>query len=239
MKKTLTLVFSISLFFLQAQVMDRSVQDCNSNANSIYNVLGSGKALIVASKGFDCSICVSRAPAWGTWASSNAQAVEVWGAMTNTYSANIPSCSALNNWVNTHGWSAIYTFIDSSQYFFASGTPRYLVYSPVDSSLIYQGSNDAQARTLALNASQTVLSLRQNKSLEGINFFINKGTLHFSGVPSENILVEIYNLTGQKEKVRTVSKDNAVLPLNDLAKGIYLMRLSSKGQAITRKIVLS
>jgi hypothetical protein len=57
-------------------------------------------------------------------------------------------------------------------------------------------------------------------------------------MPAENVLVEIYNLTGQKEKRENLSKDNAVLPLNDLAKGIYLMRLSSKGQAITRKIVL-
>ena len=219
--------------------MNRTVEDCNNNGNSIYDVLASGKALIVASKGFDCSICVNRAPAWGAWATNNQQQVAVWGAMTNTYSSSIPSCNMLNNWVSTHGWSDIYTFIDSSQYFFATGTPRYLVYSPVDSSLIYQGSNDAQARNLALNASQTGLSLRQNRSLEGINFFINKGSLHFSGVPAENILVEIYNLTGQKEKVQKVSKDNAVLPLNDLAKGIYLMRLSSKGQAITRKIVLS
>lgn len=239
MKKILTLVLSFSLFSLAAQVMDRNVEDCANNTNSIYSVLGTGKALIVASKGFDCSICVSRAPGWGTWATANKQQVEVWGAMTNTYNSNTPSCNMLNNWVSTHGWNDIYTFIDSAQYFFATGTPRYLVYSPVDSSLIYQGGSDSQARNLALNASQTGLSLRRNYSLESISFFINKGTLRFSALPSENVLVEIYNLTGQKEKVQNLSKDNAVLPLNDLPKGIYLMRLSSKGQAITRKIVLS
>jgi hypothetical protein len=215
------------------------VEDCSNNTNAIYTELATGKSLIVASEGFDCSICRSKASAWGSWATNNTQQVSVWGAMTNTYSSNTPNCTMLGNWVSSYNWSDIYTFIDSSQYFFAFGTPRYTVYSPLDSSLIYQGSNEGQARTLALNASQSNLSLRQNRSLEGINFYINKGTLHFSAVPSENILVEIYNLTGQKEKVQKVSKDNAVLPLNDLEKGIYLMRLSSKGQAITRKIVLS
>ena len=239
MKKIFTLILSLSFIFLQAQVMDRMVEDCSNNTNAIYTELATGKSLIVASKGFDCSICRSRAAAWGTWATNNTLQVSVWGAMTNTYNSNTPSCAMLTNWVSTYNWTDIYTFIDSSQYFFDSGTPRYLVYSPVDSSLIYQGSNEGQARTLALNASQSSLSLRQHQSLEGINFFINQGAVHFSSVPAENILVEIYNLAGQKEKVQKVSKDNAVLPLNDLAKGIYLMRLSSKGQAITRKIVLS
>lgn len=219
--------------------MDRMVEDCSNNSNSIYSELASGKSLIVASEGFDCSICRSKAAAWGTWATNYTPVVSVWGAMTNTYNSNTPSCSMLYNWVSTYNWVDIYTFIDSSQYFFATGTPRYLVYSPADSSLIYQGSNEVQARTLAINASQSGLGLSQSRSLESISFYINKGALHFSAVPSENILVEIYNLTGQKEKIQKVSKDNAVLPLNDLAKGIYLMRLSSKGQAITRKIVLS
>jgi len=239
MKKILTLILSFPLLILQAQVMDRRVEDCNNTSNSIYSVLAKGKSLIVASEGFDCAICRGKASAWGTWATNSLQQVEVWGAMTNNYSSNTPTCTMLTNWVSTYNWLDIYTFIDSTQYFFATGTPRYLVYSPADSSLIYQGSNENQARTLALNASQSGLSLRQNRTLEAINFFINKGSLHFSDVPAGNILVEIYNLTGQKEKRQTVSKDNAVLPLNDLAKGIYLMRLSSKGQAITRKIVLS
>jgi hypothetical protein len=238
MKKFLTVLLSLSLLILQGQVMDRTVEDCNNNSNSIFNILASGKALIIASKGFDCSICVNRAPGWGTWATANKQQVEVWGAMTNTYSSAIPSCNMVNTWISTHGWADIYTFIDSSQYFFATGTPRYLVYSPVDSSLIYQGGSDSQARTLASNASQTGLSLSHNSILESISFFINKRSVHFSSMPAENVLVEIYNLTGQKEKRENLSKDNAVLPLNDLAKGIYLMRLSSKGQAITRKIVL-
>ncbi len=239
MKKILTLVLSLSFILLQAQVMNRSVEDCNNTVNSIYAELSTGKALIVASDGFDCSICRSKASAWGTWASNNSQQVSVWGAMTNTYSANTPDCTMLNNWVSTYSWNDIYTFIDSSQYFFEFGTPRYSVYSPVDSSLIYQGSNEGQARNLALNASQSGLSLRQNRSLETISFYIKSSVMHFSAVPEGNILVEVYNLTGQKEKTQKVSKDNAVLPLNDLAKGIYLMRLSRRGQTITRKIVLS
>jgi hypothetical protein len=93
MKKLLTVLLSLSLLILQGQVMDRTVEDCNNNSNSIFNILASGKALIIASKGFDCSICVNRAPGWGTWATANKQQVEVWGAMTNTYSSAIPSCN--------------------------------------------------------------------------------------------------------------------------------------------------
>ena len=228
------LVFSLSL---SAQVSNYAVRDCMGNSNSIYQALGTGKALIVTSNGFDCSICVSKAGSWGNWATANKASVNVWGAMTLTYSNAIPTCSQALNWVNSHGWSDIYTFIDSSEYFFEAGTPRYLVYSPVDSSLIYTGGSESQARNAASNAAASV-TIKEN-SLETMQYFYQNGLLSFRKVPAGNTLVEIYNLAGKKERTFTLRKDRRDYPLSDLPKGIYLMRMTNEQSAITRKIVVS
>lgn len=232
------LIFSFFLYLgSQAQVADYTVTSCQGSQQSIHQVLGTGKALIVASEGFDCSICASKAPGWGSWATANSSKVAVWGAMTLTYSNNIPTCAQLSNWVSNYNWSAIYTFIDSNEYFFEAGTPRFMVYSPVDSSLVYTGASESQARAAALSASNAV-SLQEN-TLENLQFYYANGVLQFKKVPSGNTMVEIYNLTGKKERVFTLRKDRKEYVLSDLPKGIYLMRLSNQSSAITRKIVIS
>lgn len=238
MKKFYTLLFSSLFIAASAQVSDRVETDCQSNSESIYNVLGSGKALIVASKGLDCSICVSRAGGWGNWATNNKSQVEVWGAMTYTYSNNIPTCGSMNAWVSTHGWSDIFTFADSNEYYFSAGTPRYLVYDPSDSTLIYQGGSHSQARTLALNASMVNLNVAQNE-LEKLSIYQSRDILNFEGIPAGKTDLEIYNLAGKREKTFELSADNNVLNISDLPKGIYLIRLSNSSSALTRKIVIS
>jgi len=119
---------------LQAQVANRTETDCNNQSRSIYNVLSTGKALLIASEGLDCSICQSKAPGLQNWAASNSSQVEVWAAMTFTYSSNAPNCAQVNNWVSNYNWSDIFTFIDQNEFYFQSGTPIYWVYSPADSS---------------------------------------------------------------------------------------------------------
>lgn len=239
MKHFYFFLLGLSVLNLSAQVANHSVEDCNMNQNSIHQALASGKPLIVLSKGFDCGICISRAAGWGNWATANKSQVEVWGAMTNTYNNTIPSCTQVSNWVSNYGWSDIYTFVDSSEHFFQFGTPRYLVYDPSDSSEAYVGGSHADARSIALSlVSNNNISLKENE-LEDLQFFYNEGTLYFSRIPNGNTKVEVYNLAGQKERVFTLRKDQSELPLNDLPKGIYLMRLSNKQSALTRKIVLS
>lgn len=236
MKHLYLILFLFAIHGLNGQAADYSVTDCSGNSNSIYQVLGGGQPLIVASKGFDCSICVSRAGGWGNWASNN-PSVAVWGAMTLTYSNSTPTCTQVNNWVSTHSWSSIYTFIDSNEYFFSAGTPRYIVFSPVDSTVIYTGGSESQARTAALGAVNSI-NLPEN-SLERLQFYYSNGTLHFQSVPTGNTLVEIYNLTGKKERVFTLRKDRKEYPVSDLPKGIYLLRFSNQSTALTRKIVIS
>lgn len=238
MKHFYVLLLSLSVLSLSAQVMDHNVEDCNSNQNSIHQALANGKPLIVLSKGFDCGICISRAPGWGNWASANTQ-VQVWGAMTNTYNNSIPSCTQVNNWVSNYGWSDIYTFVDSSKHFFEFGTPRYIVYDPSDSSEAYVGGSQSQARSTALSlVSNNNISIEENE-LDELQVFYNNGTLYFNNIPEGNTRVELYNLAGKKERVFTLRLDQSELPVRDLPKGIYLMRLSNNRSAVTRKIVLS
>lgn len=237
--KKLYLFFTVLVAFsLNAQVMNRNEISCTGQMASIHNVLGSGKALIITSQGLDCSICASKASGWGSWASSNKAQVSIWGAMTYTYNSNTPSCSSIANWISNHGWNDIFTFIDSSEYYFEAGTPRYLVYDPADSSLIYSGGNENQARTVALNASQINLSSQQFQ-LNDVDFVQLRGALNFRNVPIGNTRVEVYNLTGKKEKSFILNSNHKVLSISDLPKGIYLVRMSNTNSALTRKIVIS
>ncbi len=238
MKQIYLILLAFAGLSLNAQtVTDHSVVDCNGNQNSIYQVLSTGTPLIVASKGFDCSICVSRAPGWGTWATNNSS-VEVWGAMTNTYSANTPSCAQVNNWVNTHGWSNIFTFVDANKFFFEFGTPRYIVYDPADSSIAYEGGNQSTARSTALSLVNNTISVAENP-LEVIHYYYQNGSLEFKNIPEGNTQVDVYNLAGKKERSFNLNLNQSSFPVSDLPKGIYLLRLTNSTSALTRKIVVS
>ncbi|MGB0978688.1 MAG: T9SS type A sorting domain-containing protein [Croceimicrobium sp.] len=236
MKKLYPLLLAFVGFGLNAQVANHMVEDCNNNQNSIYQVLSTGTPLIVASKGFDCSICVSRAPGWGNWASNNPQ-VAVWGAMTNTYNSNIPPCSQLATWVSNHGWSDIYSFIDSSKHFFEFGTPRYIVYDPSDSTIAYEGGNQSTARSTALGLVSNNISLKEN-ALESLYFYYQDGNLNFENVPEGNTALELYNLAGKKERSLNLGDGRKSFMMSGLPSGIYLMRLQNSSAVISRKIVL-
>lgn len=238
MKSFYLIIFCLLGLYSSAQISDRSEQNCSGQQQTLHAVLGSGKALIISSQGIDCSICASKAPGWGNWAKLNKTQVAVWGAMTYTYSSNIPSCNSISNWVANYGWTDVFTFIDSAEYYFQSGTPRYLVYDPKDSTLIYSGASESQARSTALAASQVNLT-NQKFGLEDLDYIQSRGQLNFRNVPEGNTRIEVYNLAGKKEKSFQLRKDHKVFNISDLPKGIYLLRMSNANSAFTRKIVIT
>lgn len=243
MKKLYSALFILAFSLLglvHAQpVADFTAIDCQSNSKSLHQVLGTGKAVIVASKGFDCGICRGRAAGWGSWASQNKASVEVWGAMTNTYSNNIPSCNSLNTWVSDYAWQDVFSFIDSNEYFFESGTPRYLVFSPADSTRIYLGGSESAARNAALGASLLGQREFERSPLQRIHFYYSAQRLYFESVPREAVKVQLFNLAGSKERLFRLEGQDRSFDLSGLPRGIYLLRFESQSGMISRKLVIS
>ncbi|WP_417611442.1 T9SS type A sorting domain-containing protein [Owenweeksia hongkongensis] len=239
MKKIYTLFISIITFAASAQVMDVSVADCNNNASSIHAVLGTGKVLVVASDGLDCSICKSKAPGLQSWAAQNKTKIQVWGAMTFTYSNSTPTCTGVDSWVNSYGWTDIYTFVDANRHWFMSGTPRYTVYSALDSSLAYQGFDENAALNTALQiAGNTTVGIDEVSQKD---FYVSQspGAVRLHNLPKGANTIQLVNLTGQVVKsINNVSEDGSyTLLTSNMNAGIYLVSAqNNKGFKAVRKV---
>ncbi len=224
---------------LYAQVPNRTVTDCSNNSRDIHSVLASGNVLLVASKGFDCSICKSKASSLQSWAAQNKNAVEVWGAMTFTYSGNTPACSDVSAWVSAYGWNDIFSFIDASKYWYKSGTPRYIVYNPADSTIAYEGANDVLAQNTALGLATSI----GDKEVAKREFSISAGSgfVTLSNLPHSTTRVQVISLIGQVMKTATISAPGDVeqVSLENYTPGIYLVNIQNKsGFQAVRKVYL-
>lgn len=240
MKKFFTLLMFAPILMLQAQVMDISVTDCNNNSTSIHGVLATGKVLVVASDGLDCSVCKGKAPGLQSWAAQNKTKVQVWGAMTYTYSNSAPSCVDVTTWVNNYSWNDIYTFVDANRHWFQSGTPRYTVYSPLDSTLAYQGFSESDAFAKALElASQTSVSIKETAVSNEFYMSQSTGSIGLHYLPKSVVDIQVTSLVGKvvKKVKMNVETDKVALSTTDLGSGIYLVSVqNNQGFRAVRKI---
>lgn len=236
---TITLVlFSFFLSSTYAQTpTNATVYDCANVSKNIYATLGSGKSIVVLSKGFDCSICINAAPAWQTFAAANTNAVEVWGAMTFTYGMAVPNCNNVSTWRNTHGWNNIFMFIDTTERWYQSGTPRYIVYSARDSSIVYQGRNATTARNIALNNS-VVGSVQNYTAVDDVKMLNYGSYLVLTNLPSDLQSIQLVDING-----RLISpfnpNSNQVSISAERPAGVYFLRFTStSNQTATLKVAL-
>ena len=212
-----------------------TVYDCNSNSKNIYQTLGTRKSIIIASKGFDCPICMNSAPSVQSWAAQNKTMVEVWGAMTYTYRTTLPDCSNIASWKNTYNWNDVFMFIDSAEAWFQNGTPKYITYSAIDSSILYQGSNFTTARTFALGSSTVGLPTIQG--IEQSNIYSYGGILYLNNLPESVQQISIYDLAGKLIASSPIVNTSTQMTLLE-RKGISIIRLyANDGSTYQQKIM--
>lgn len=232
-------LFSCSVF---AQVADYTAVDCQNDSMSIYQVLATGKPLLIASEGTDCSVCKNKAPGLEAWAANNATKVQVWAAMTKTYSSTNPNCQELNSWITTYNWSTIFTFVDAQKRWRDQGTPRYYVYDPRDSSLAYNGFDEALAQQTALNISAQTLSVPlKQTSLKEVKLQQGKKMITLVNLPPTNYVIEIVDLTGKVVfKTSTgVQHGSFTMSTAGLKPSLYLIRVNNKkGEATVLKTMV-
>jgi hypothetical protein len=190
---------------------------------NIYNTLGTGKALIIAHKGVDCSICRSQAPALQTWASQNSQQVEVWGAMSWTYSPNAftPECQKTLAWKNQYAWNDIFTFADSVRDWAINQSPIYYVYSAIDSTIVYQGSSRVTAQNTAI--SQSVVGLNSFFLSNQIKLNYLDNTLYLSEIPTEVSSIRLLDVQGRM-LLEERANNTMQVELNETTKGLIIVQ---------------
>ena len=148
LSSTLLAIALSAMAFGQA-IDDRTETNCEGESRSVYDIAATGMPIIVASKGFDCSICISQANEVAEFANENVWSIQVWGAMKYTYSSAIPDCDDVNAWVDTHSWDNVFSFPDPDGHWAWLGTPYYQVIDPSTLEIAYEGPNFTNATIIA------------------------------------------------------------------------------------------
>ncbi len=238
--KIITSLFAaifISASLLAQPIADASYTDCNNDTESIYGVLGSGKVLVVANAGTNCSICQGHAPGVASLADNNQNTIRVWGSMT-TKTGGTVNCSSINSWVSTYSWTNVFAFADSNKDWFNVATPQYTVISPFDSTIAYQGSNWNTAKSTAESLASTI-----GLDEDGLNaaVFNNGQSLRVEfDSPINSGTLTVYNLTGQQVAAFQLNgASNYSFNLQSVnSKGIYLVHIRANGRESIHKILL-
>jgi hypothetical protein len=224
---------------MPAQVpLTGSFTDCNNTTKSIQPTLGTGRSIVIAHKAVDCSVCASQSASLQTQAAKYKDTVEVWAAMSWKYSANAFSnpCSSTTAWASNYSWNDIFTFPDTGRVFVNNATPYYYVYSALDSSLKYQGTN----RTLAFNTAlqNSLVGVRKVTPPTHFKLYARGGQLVIEGLnPAAGARLQVYDLSGKLIMDQSLHRNPERLGID--ASGILLVDLQTSGTRHRRKIYLN
>jgi hypothetical protein len=231
MKKILFTLLSAFAFVFSggAQVSDIQVVTCTNDTSSIYEVLASGKVLMVVTNGVDCSYCANRAGALQQWAAGHTTEVQVWGAMTKVYTNTNPNCREIADWIVLNTWSAIFTFIDDQKQWFDQVSHRLYVYDPRDSTIAYNGFSVEDAQAKALEISNQVLS-QPEQALAQPKLVYGEKEWKLINLEVDNYVIDIIDLSGQVVETINGQVENNSMSVfyGHLKKGLYLIRVRNK-----------
>jgi hypothetical protein len=250
MKMIFMLLYVVITTPLIAQINNASYTDCYGNSESIYGWLGQNQVLVIASKGLDCSICMSHAPNVQNFADAQQGRIRVWGAMNYKYSMNVPNCTQINNWKTTYLWNNIFMFIDSNDDWEGQGYPTYYVISPFDSSIIYEGVNWNDASGIAIQLADSLglntNILNHNNEEKNIHAYLYRGQLYVDlaeNFSEKEINISVMDITGKQiiNSRKNVSKniDLLVIPVEQVrVGGIYMLHITGAGKLLFSKKLL-
>lgn len=237
MKNLINILCLVLATPLIGQIADRTETNCDGESLSIYEVGDMGMPLIVASKGFDCTICHSQADNVRDFANANEDLVAVWAAMTNTYSSAIPTCGELANWSSTYNWGeSIFAFIDETEYWLELGTPRYYVIHPATREIAYEGSSFSTATSTALGLITT--SAEEFSERSNLKIYQTGNELTVENPDQMEGELRIYSITGKQVfSVMLNQGTDRFFLQGGLDNGIYIASWVSEGVQSTIKFV--
>lgn len=244
MKNLSLIIFLLLPYFSFAQVPDYTETDCNGITKSIYAVGDAGKPLIIASKGFDCSICMSQATTVRNFANDNLETVEVWAAMVYVYSNTESNCDAVDEWVENYNWENVFAYPDVDENWLANGTPTYYVIHPVSHAIAYQGPVFNLAKNTALNFVTVTDVADAELKLQDFTVYSDGETIraNFSSEISGVASMEVLNIVGQQTAIFNANINRGANRFTEgfsTTPGIYLFKVTLNGKTTMRKFVVT
>jgi hypothetical protein len=126
-------------------------------------------------------------------------------------------------------------FIDSAEAWFQNGTPKYITYSAIDSSILYQGSNFTTARNFALGSS--TVGIHTIRGIEQAQIYSSNGVIVLNNLPSTVNQLQLYDLSGKLITTRSIKNTSTQLTIQQ-NRGMLIMRLiATDGATYQQKIV--
>jgi hypothetical protein len=227
----------------QTTAMNYNFVDCAGNPQSIFADLDAGKVVILEFFMNSCSPCIS---AGAKLESMKADLLAEYPGMIKAYAfgyTDTYSCTTINNWVSTNGFTSIAADSGASQvaYYGGMGMPTIVILGGGTTHNVlgspYIGFTTSDTTTMA-NDIRDFLSTTGIKDLSGtisnLNVFPNPAAsetnITFNLQSSTEVTINVVDLTGRK--VMSVSQGtvsagiyNKMINTSELADGLYYITI--------------
>ncbi len=254
-KLLLSLGIIASAFSINAQTAPNfTANDCAAINHDLYTELNSGKIIVITFI-MPCSSCIG-----GATASQNA---------VNSFSTSNPgqvlhyvsddvantTCATLSNWCATNGINPNAKFATSSvvqSNFGTGGMPKVVVLGNTSHTIYYNTNGSAVNQgniTTAINtalAAATGVNEISSHTFEAKispNPASSELTLTLTSKGNEELVIEIYNMTGQKvktiEKTTLAGKNELKIGIDELSTGNYFLKLNNGRSSESMKFIIS
>ncbi len=261
MSKTIkTLLLATTVTFVaqtskaQTTALNYSFTDCAGNAQEIFADLDAGKALIVEFFMNSCSPCVV---AGGKLESMKADLLAEFPGMIKSYAfgyTNSYTCTTINNWVTTNGFTSIPSDSGAAQvaYYGGMGMPTIVILGGGTSHSVlgtpYTAFTTSDTTTMAadIRSFLTGTGVKENaSSITELLIYPNPTssqlTISFSLIKNSDVKVDVLDLTGRiittvMNETATSGAVNKTVSTGSMAEGNYIVRITANGVVSQQKL---
>lgn len=237
MKKLILSALVICLYTsVTAQVVsDRDQWTCSGTHENLYTQLNAGYTVIIAMQGLDCPGCNGNASYLDTFATNNKTKVRVWSAL-QLMAGSGGTCAQVQTWEQTHGYSDIFTFLDSTNHWMSTYSVEWLVIAPADKSIKYKGMDKDKAFTEARKIFDPT-SVNEISAVNSINIYPNPAKDVINIDLKTDAQIAIYSLDGRAVTAENIIKGVNTINVSDLPVGMYILEVITEGGRMQSKFL--
>lgn len=247
MKKSL--LIGLTLFLIQVVALgqttatDFTLTDCAGNSHHLFADLDAGKVIVISFV-MPCASCI--APSVSAYDVVQNYAISNPGRVIFYLSDDngTTSCSSLNTWASQNGMPnatiVSTTALTMSQYNGNGvGMPKIVVLGGNSHTVYYNendGDNSHNLDAAILQALGTTGVIEDKNTIVNLNVFPspvkNSATITYTLNQSKEVIIEIFNVLGEKVKTialekLTAGKHTAQIDLETFSNGIYFIKLNA------------
>ena len=252
----LTSIFTIGKVNAQMNAMDFTMVDCSASpsTHNLFSDLNSGKVVIIEFFMTSCSSCIT---AGQKLEAMKTKLLMQYPGKVKSYAFgfnNSYSCSTVNNWVTTNGFSSIPSDSGATQvaYYGGMGMPTIVIAAGTNHKLLgspYVGFSTSDTTIMASDirnffASPTGINeLKSNVS--SLNIFPNPSqnevNILFTLTEKAITDIEIMDITGRivrqiVNESLPLGNNTKTIDVSNLDNGIYIIRLNTNGHMTQQKL---